>query len=303
MRIHSKLMMLSVTGLLLAAAGCCGRSADRKAVDATKEDPRLSNVTICQAWEPVNGPAPEAQRVPTVTPILQHVLVQYNLSQIHQDIPGQTQPCLFTHTIPMRMEVTRKDDKPPPYTVWAGPLSQETTRMGSFLFDRSDWGLPGNEGLASISLQRGWGMMIRHHGYPPLRTIRITTGRPRYHVADNALPAAASSLQYAILAVIEPNADDNTGLEYFFMRRADPNEEAKLTLMSISDGTQTATLISGQYVAFDRVSGKFGPVAPLPTLKALQNTDNFKPFVKEAVCAAYKASKEQFFTGPATDCE
>ncbi len=313
MHIHSRLMILSVTGLLLAAAGCGGGPDDSKSVDAGKTptpmpapSPAPSPVTICQPLLPVPGPGPDAQRLPLNLPVAQDVSVLYQSVPIQQKIAGDPQPCLFTYAVPMRMTVSRDGGQTTDYTVWAGPLSENSPRSGSFLFDRSDWGLPNNQGLASISLHQGWGMMIRHHGYPPLRTIRVTTGRPRLHFEfDPATtliqPAAASKLQYAILGVIEPDAADDSGLEYFFMRNANPGEEAKITLVSISDGNEKAKLSSGQYVAFDRKSGKFGKVAALPELKELEETA-FKPFVKEAVCAAYKASGEKFFSGSDEKC-
>lgn len=315
MHIHSRLMILSVTGLLLAAAGCSGGPDDPRSVDTTKTPtptttpsptPTPSPVTICQPLMPAPGPGPDAQRLPLNLPVGQDVSVQYGTVLTKQHIAGDPQPCLFTHAVPMSMKVSRDGGQTVDYTVWAGPLSENSPRSGSFLFDRSDWSLPANHGIASISLHQGWGMMIRHHGYPPLRTIRVTTGRPRLHLEFDAAatlvkPATASKLQYAILGIIQPDATDDSGLEYFFMGKANPGEETKITLVSISDVNEKADLISGQYVAFDRQSGKFGKVAALPELKELEEA-SFRPFVKEAVCAAYKASGEKFFSGGDEKC-
>lgn len=302
---YTATLLLSATTLLIAAAGGCWREADPPApAAATVPVPAPVNICLAAPAEPV--PTPDADRkIPTISPVDQSLLVQYNGVQSNHKIAGQIAPCLCTHTVSTRFEVTREQGTHPPYTIWAGPLSGQGNRPGSFLLDRSDWSLTDKLGIASISLQEGWAMMVRPSGYPPLRTIRITTGRPRFHLENAPAPAtnqaAAPTTRYAILGVIEPGATTDSGLEYFFMREAKPGEEEKLTLLSISEGTQTTTLSSGEYVAFDRKAGTFDKPAKLPTFEDLSKPP-FKSYVKEAICAAFKASGERFFAGNAEKC-
>ncbi|MCX5690180.1 MAG: hypothetical protein NTV94_10435 [Planctomycetota bacterium] len=302
---HIPSTLTSLT-LALAAAACATSYRPRPASQAAVTTVLPSPVNICLAAPDATEPMPDAEKVPTITPVVQKLLVQYNGVQSSYTIAGSASPCLCNYTVDTRFEVSRTTDIHPPYTFWAGPLSGHRPLPGAFLLDRSDWDLDDKLGVASVSIQQGWGMMIRPRGYPPLRTIRITTGRPRFHIkTDNAPaqtePLAAPTVRYAILGIIEPGATYANGHEYFFMREAKAGEEEKLTLMSISDGAQTTTLSSGEYVAFDRKTGTFEKPAKLPSLEDLSKAP-FKDFVKEAVCAAFKASNERFFSGSPEKC-
>lgn len=141
------------------------------------------------------------------------------------------------------------------YEFHAGPHS--TLREGVVTIDRCRLSLGADLLDQGACAEAGWAGVIRPlGGMPPIRTIRISPGRPK-------LLAPASSFMkhpYSIVHLIEPGADAATGLEYL-MLIALPNP-VKLDLLLLDPSGKTIvpfTLASGSPLRLDRAANTLTP--------------------------------------------
>jgi hypothetical protein len=216
------------------------------------------------------------------------------------------------------------------YEMYAGSLpSADLNSKWALAIDQCDLDLPANQGMASTKLIAGWVVFVRSTGFPPVRTVRVTTGRPmllpdleaqepnqpefnpsRLRNQQRALadtPPLPSNA-YSLLAAIEPGAKAHSGKEYFFVINLP--QGATITLRRIADdgslvAGEEVVLKDSQYVCYNRAQYEKGWSTPtsLPSLAELADLTKHPPFVKDAVCASYNYAKKQFFTGPADDCK
>lgn len=252
-------------------------------------------------------------RTPTVRPVDQVLRVIYGGNDSSQKSAGDARPCESQYDTPVRIEVSRNSESRGAYVVHAGPLTGDSPRTGRIRIDRADWDLPGDAGMASASVQQGWAMIMRPRGTPPLRTIRTTTGRP--YLTDSESFEQSTNLQgedrnrsggdgaYAMLVAIEPGAGQYNGREFILLRDEGGNPTTMKFVTRTSDGSlKYATVSSGEYIVFDRATNEWTGAKPLPDLESLDDGKSGLPFLKEAICAAYKSSRVSFFKGDANRC-
>lgn len=156
-------------------------------------------------------------------------------------------------------------------------LHDAMAKTAKVRIDTTDYTAGSVTELASAIVDSGWAAMIRSTGKPPLRTIRITTGRPALNTSLAAHAAthgpavtAPMATEYAVLVALSPDAlDENTGVEYYFLA-ARPNEDCSLDL-TVRDGASSPRLLlkSGSYLRVDRSSPQNPTIKPFPSSKEL----------------------------------
>jgi hypothetical protein len=225
---------------------------------------------------------------------------------------GSLAICETKFNMPISMDVYRAKgstvDWDHAYRIVAGPVSGGLTTpgygsSGMFELDRNDWSSGGTEELASARLHDGWAAMVRPSGFPPLRTIRITTGRPTFipngPVQAGVAPATAT-YDYAVLVAVSPGASPELGFEYVFMRAEKSGQETTLEFNSIATGAQQSKkfyIKSGQYAIFDRSKNTWTLKTALPTASEV---GGFPLYVKEAICGALNSPNSLVFFSGAT---
>ncbi|MCX5690179.1 MAG: hypothetical protein NTV94_10430 [Planctomycetota bacterium] len=252
-------------------------------------------------------------RTPTVRPIDQVMRVTYGGNDSSLKSAGNDKPCESQYDTTVKIEVSRTSDSKGAYVVHAGPLTGDSPRTGRIRIDRADWDLPGDAGMASASVQQGWAMIVRPRGTPPLRTIRTTTGRP--YLTERESIEHSTMLQgedrnrsggegsYAMLVAIEPGAGQYNGREFILLRDEGAFSTTMKFVTRTSDGSlKYATVSSGEYIVFDRATNEWTGAKPLPDLESLDDGKTGIPFLKEAICGAYKSSRMPFFKGDANRC-
>lgn len=308
----------SLVTFLLAAAGCESRQRSEPAAAAPKR-----YLSICGvAWS--NGPVSSATMDPFVVearvsakelkPVNQILdFDETGLPKFPQKltIVGSEGTCETKFTMPISVNVSRiigsGGTTEHGYRLLAGPVSNDVMipnygSSGLFEFDRSDLKREDNLGLASAKVQRGWAAMIRPSGFPPLRTIRITTGRPALDQVgqiQSVAERAAAAVPYAALVTVEPGAKFSEGVEFIFLRAEASGMETTLDLYRIEqDGTtrRELTIKSGEYASFNRRNCTWTHSSTLPTA---DQAKHLPCFVQEAIFAAYEASNKslKFFSG------
>jgi hypothetical protein len=231
----------------------------------------------------------------------------------------ETPPCAVSASVPKVVQVTRGTAPiDAGYLLYMGPIvvGSETT-AGRVLIDTYDTPVFTNEQrLASSSLVTGWSMTLRNRPYPPGRSGRFTSGRPRYFPGvyatgpeislplplRNVYPPTCTPLgntdPYATLCIVNPTSTATEG-EYWVMVR-DMAEDDRLAMFA-HDGTTVdlnkyACLTHETYAVFtwsaSNPSGTWSAVQPLPSLGWLQTN---KPFAHFAITACYQNSGKRFF--------
>lgn len=252
-------------------------------------------------------------RTPSVRPVDQVLRVTYAGNDSSLKSPGNPRPCESEYDTPVTIEVSRGSGSKGDYILHAGPLTGDSPRTGRLRIDRADWDLPDNSGLATASIQQGWGMIVRPRGTPPLRTIRTTTGRPYLVERDSFDQSTTMQSEdrnrtrgdgpYALLVAIEPGANQNNGREFILLRDEPDNPTTMKFVSRASDGSlKYATVGSGHYIVFNRATNEWTGAKPLPDLESLDDAKTGTPFLKEALCSAYKSSRVAFFKGDANRC-
>jgi hypothetical protein len=296
-------MGASMAALLAAAGGWTS-----PAQGAAQPD----GVRICGETD---GSPSEAlpSRTPAVRPVDQVMRVTYAGNDSSLKSAGDARPCESQYDTPVKIEVSRNSESKGAYVIHAGPLTGDSPRTGRLRMDRADWDLPDNAGLASASVQQGWAMIMRPRGTPPLRTIRTTTGRP--YLTERESFEQSTKLQgedrnrsgsdgsYAMLVAVEPGAGEYNGREFILLRDEGSSRTTMKFVTRTSDGSlKYATVSSGEYIVFDRATNEWTGAKPLPDLESLDDGRGGIPFLKEAICAAYKSSQVPFFKGDANRC-
>lgn len=178
------------------------------------------------------------------------------------------------------------------YAFAAGPVTGDPLKTFRLELDRSDFPYLGDDGRASVAVIQGWAMIARPSGFPPLRTIRTTTGRP-YNLDALIVPPVAkldacepNGQPYEMLLVVEPESSACKGVEYYFMSKRPLAQSFWMQSLGECPDQRAQTfrcISSGQYVTFDRSTGAWECPKDLPTMAQLQE---FPRWVRDAVCAA-----------------
>ena len=102
---------------------------------------------------------------------------------------------------------------------------------------------------------------------------------------------------------VEPGAGQYNGREFILLRDEGGSRTTMKFVTRTSDGSlKYATVSSGEYIVFDRATNEWTGAKPLPDLESLDDGRGGTPFLKEAICAAYKSSQVPFFKGDANRC-
>lgn len=200
------------------------------------------------------------------------------------------------------------------YLLYMGPINGT---QGKVLVDTYDTPVFTNEQrLASSSLVSGWSMSLRNRPYPPGRSGRFTSGRPRFFPGifisgpqqvfpvplTDVYPATCMPLHqsetYATLSIVKPGSNETAG-ECWVMTR-DMAEDDRLAIFA-HDGTTVdlskfVCITHETYAIFTwdagNPTGSWSSVQPLPSLGWLQTN---KPFAHTAINACYQYSGKRFF--------
>ncbi len=257
-------------------------------------------------------PSPQAGHKTTITQWYTEFVL--GLPQPKKKILGDLLPLDQLFTKSRQVLVSRDDKKPGDYMLYVSPFNLPGA-YAEILLDRCDVDSLATEGIANSSLVAGWAVMTRGYGLPPIRTVRITTGRPSTFPFDGSKPVETppsigqhpagevdiNIAGYSVLAAIEPNGY----LEYFFV--TDNAGGSPITLYAIEGGTvntakKSAPLQNNQFVCFDpNTQAGWGPVMNFVTIKDLET--RHKKFVKEAVCGACAISGKKFYKPGDGACE
>ncbi|MEI7658288.1 MAG: hypothetical protein WCK33_09515 [Phycisphaerae bacterium] len=147
---------------------------------------------------------------------------------------------------------------PHAYDFWAGLHS--SMPAGIVAIDRCRLKIGASLLDQGACLEAGWAGIIRSlGGMPPIRTIRISPGRPKLQAAA----ATFASDPYVMLHLLEPGATADKGVEYLMMRAvAKPVKMALLLLDAKGDTLSTFTLASGSPLRLDRARNTLDPAPP-----------------------------------------
>ncbi|MCX5690178.1 MAG: hypothetical protein NTV94_10425 [Planctomycetota bacterium] len=155
------------------------------------------------------------------------------------------------------------------------------------------------DNLAGAAVDAGWAAMIRSAGKPPLRTIRITTGRPALDArtqTGSAPQPPSSNLppapEYCMLVAIEPEATSDKGVEYYFL--AAPKDTTHTLWLEVGKGKEKkrVDLPSGNYICVNRAEADPG-IKPIPFPKK-DHLINYPKWLQDAIDAA--STKDYPFT-------
>ena len=153
--------------------------------------------------------------------------------------------------------------------------------------------------LAGAAVDAGWAAMIRSTGKPPLRTIRITTGRPALDTrtqTGSAPQPPSSNLppapEYCVLVAIEPESTSDKGIEYYF--HAAPKDTTHTLWLRVGkdDKKKLVELQSGYYIRVDRAQAT-EDITPLP-FPTKDDLLNHPKWLQDAINAA--STKDYPFT-------
>jgi hypothetical protein len=141
------------------------------------------------------------------------------------------------------------------YDFHAGPHS--TLREGVVTIDRCRLALGPDLLDQGACAEAGWAGIIRSlGGMPPIRTIRISPGRPK-------LRAAATSFAtdpYAMLHILQEGASPASGIEYLMLKGLASDVKLDLLLLDAKGGTMSPfTLRSGSPLRLDRAKDLLEP--------------------------------------------
>lgn len=144
------------------------------------------------------------------------------------------------------------------YDLWAGLHS--TLRAGVVSLDRCRLKLGKDLLDPGACVLAGWAGIIRPiGGMPPIRTIRISPGRPKRHAA----PSTFASDPYVMLHILQEGATAGAGIEYVMLRAlAAPVKLDLLLLDAKGDTLSTFTLKSGSPLRLDRARNTLDPAPP-----------------------------------------
>ncbi len=141
------------------------------------------------------------------------------------------------------------------YEFHAGPHS--TLREGVVTIDRCRLSLGADLLDQGACVEAGWAGIIRPlGGMPPIRTIRISPGRPKLLASESSF----TKDPYSIVHLIEPGADAAKGLEYLTLKALAAAVKLDLLLLDASGNTiQPFTLASGSPLRLDRATNTLTP--------------------------------------------
>lgn len=204
------------------------------------------------------------------------------------------------------------------YLLYIGPIVVDgVTTPAHVLVDTHDsTDFTDEQRLASSSLVTGWSMTLRSRPFPPGRTGRFTSGRPRYLPGvytsgpesflsipvSNLYPTGCtpkhSGEKYATLCIADPSNSEEKG-EYWVMVR-DMAAEDSLAMFA-HDGTNVnlnkyVCLKNETYAVFSwksgNTEGSWGPVQQLPPDGSFSQS---APFAHAAIKACLENSGKSFY--------
>jgi hypothetical protein len=157
--------------------------------------------------------------------------------------------------------VKERSTNPKPYDYDFHAGLHTNVPAGVVALDRCRLKLGGNMLDQGACLEAGWAGVFRPlGGMPPIRTIRISPGRPKLH----ATPSAFSGDPYAMLSILEPGATPRSGIEYVMLGPSKKSVTMTLLLLDPDDNqVHPFTIKSGEAMRLDRAGNKVEP-APSP---------------------------------------
>jgi hypothetical protein len=202
---------------------------------------------------------------------------------------------------PTLVKVKRDDSSyPETYRFWQGAYASNRAVTAQFRLDLSDeYSGPVLTELGGGVVDAGWAAMIRSTGKPPLRTIRITTGRPAFDTKaqSSEFPtqqqsALQQATEFCVLVAIEPEATSDKGVEYYFLAAQKATTHTLWLYVGKEDKEKLVQLHSGHYIRVDREKANedIKPI-PFPTKNDLVNHPKW---LQDAIDAA--STKEYPFT-------
>ncbi len=151
------------------------------------------------------------------------------------------------------------------YDFHAGPHS--TLRESIVAIDRCRLSLGPDLLDQGACVETGWAGVIRSlGGMPPIRTIRISPGRPKLRAASSSL----GTDPYAILHLLQDGVTPTSGIEYLMLKSLAAPVKLDLLLLDAKGTTlSTFTLRSGSPLRLDRSKNTLEPAPPTPEPWAL----------------------------------
>ena len=226
--------------------------------------------SACSCHQGQNNPAPGPRAVN------KRLITQRYAALVPGQIPKQVQlkgnenPVQKDFSTRTQVIVLRDDMNAGDYMLYVSPLPGSTGTAATIEMDCCDFTDLATEGIANCSLVSGWAVMTRGWGLPPMRTKRVTTGRPSRPPFTTQETRLSPQIDHNQHPPIEAIADAGYLMlvvlcehkEYFFLTNNDKGAPITLYAINQTDGStdfniHSPALSNDQFVIFDDDKGKW----------------------------------------------